>query len=267
MLSIQQITTNNSTTDFETLVVLLTATACILGGFIIYTCCVLPRANQEDIPLNDPVIANSEVSSESETDVSDDSSSDYSEDFILPNSDNFFHYADWPGISLILGAPMTNAISINQIYDMLWNNMEPFGGWQISLLFILHRYVYRFFGYFPGFMDFIDIFFDELEWIFDYYNNIFLGRLAYLAYNVLHLVHYYTFFMGETPTLFRIDQLSYYLFNMFYNSMVDGYPGLQLWEVWANFRYIVALAQNEATYRSFVRRSFFDAVRYWSRYG
>jgi hypothetical protein len=121
--------------------------------------------------------------------------------------------------------------------------------------------VYQFYGFIPGFMNFIHFFFDDVEWTFNYTTHL-LGRLTYLAYNVLHLVHYYTYFMGEATIKNGISKISYFLFNMFYNSMVDGYPGLDRLEVWQNFKHILASLWDENAAWDYIRISFREAIRY-----
>lgn len=148
-----------------------------------------------------------------------------------------------------------------QIYDMLVYHTGIFGGWQIGLLFTLHQCVYRHFGFIQGFMNFIHIFINDVEWPFDY-NIHLLGRLTYLAYNVMHLVHYYTYFMGEATIVYGMDIISRFLFDNFYRSMLDGYPNLFRGEIWDAFNYIIRLLWHENAAWDYIRINFREAILY-----
>jgi hypothetical protein len=50
-----------------------------------------------------------------------------------------------------------------QVYNMLAIHTGTFGELQLGLLFTLHQYVYQFYGFIPGFMNFIHFFFDDVE--------------------------------------------------------------------------------------------------------
>jgi hypothetical protein len=106
MLTMKKITTNISTNDLDTLFVLLTVSACAAGGYILYAYYTRPKVNQEDTPLNEPVPADSDVSSEvsseggtevsygGETDVSDGSSFDTLVNVVSAHPANPLEYGD-----------------------------------------------------------------------------------------------------------------------------------------------------------------------------